>query len=140
MSFARNLQVTQAKQRAVNDSISDFSARQFTVCGEILVNGVGESVVSVPFPVVFIERPLFHFGGVLDDNQTVTAGSYPTLSAVVSSFDVKRSGIEKTEYTGANIAITTTGVAEQRMVLCWFFVGKALVNPIGDVGNTDGTI
>ena len=111
------------------------------VSGRILVVGVGEAAVDVPFPVAFAERPNFTFGGELDENHRAVAESYPTVSAVVVNWDKEGEGPGRDgRYVGATLAAVTTGPDGQAMWIHYAFEGKAIRNPINEVGSLDDVI
>lgn len=110
-----------------------------SVChGRVLVLGAGEVAVDIPFAVVFSERPTFTFGGELDVNHHASAGVYPTVSGVVVDWDDRgaREGWDG-RFHGATVAIVTTGQSDQNMWFHYRFEGKALTNPLNEVGTSD---
>lgn len=98
---------------------------------ETLVNGTGEVFYDVPFPVLFVERPVFSCGLVLDDNQTVETGEYPTYSATVIYWDKLQKQGENVGYfyKGARVAVVVSGIDDQKAYMHTHFFGKALRNP-----------
>ncbi len=106
--------------------------------GRLLVGGTGEGSVDVPFPVEFVERPIFNFGGELDSNHRATAGRYPTVSAVIVDWVIvgANKGTEG-RFRGATLAVTSRGTAGQKMWIHYTFEGKALRNPVKTNDTTD---
>lgn len=122
--------------------VRDMTVKVTRVTSRVLVVGTGEVSIDVKFPVRFGERPIFTFGGELGENQSPTGGIYPTISAVVQSWD-KVDEIQPGYggyYLGATILVVTTGREGQRMWLHWAMEAKALRNPVATIDTTDDTI
>lgn len=101
-----------------------------------------EATVDLPFPVTFTEKPVFTFGSELADNHRALAGSYPTLSAVVVGWDTVGEVVGATEgrFVGATVVTVSSGQAGQNIWLHYSFEGKAIRNPLNDVGTVDDVI
>lgn len=99
--------------------------------GFILTKQAGEVAQDVKFSVRFIERPLFTFGGELDENQSASAGRFPTVSAVVLQWEIEELDKYRKYFIGANLGLVTTGATTQRMWVHWRMEGKALLGPGG---------
>jgi hypothetical protein len=101
-----------------------------------------EASVDLTFPVVFTEKPVFTFGAELADNHRPLAGSYPTMSAVVSLWETvgEVTGATEGRYVGATVVTVSTGQAAQNIWLHYSFEGKAIRNPLNDVGSIDDVI
>ena len=122
--------------------IDAMTVKVTRVSGRVLVIGTGEVTVDVPFPVNFIERPVFNFGGELDENHRATAGKYPTISAVVTTWTKVKEVVGSTDgyYTGASVAVVTSGQTGQQLWLHYSFEAKAVSNPLNSLENTNDTI
>jgi hypothetical protein len=108
--------------RAEIQRVERVSAQDTWVMGRVLVEGVGEARVDLDFPVKFGEEPLPLLGsGVLDSSDSVQSYSFPTANAVVTNWST-----DGPYYTGASLAITTTGRVGQRLFMTFAFVGVAL--------------
>lgn len=97
----------------------------------ISIQNPGELVQDVIFPIVFTEEPVFFWGVVMDPASPAANGNFPIVSPVVKNwlFTVKETtGIRW--YTGATLAIVTTGVDGQSMVVQAHFEARALRNPV----------
>lgn len=98
---------------------------------ETLITGTGETLIDVPFPIVYVDIPGFWAGLVMDDNQALEDGNFPTYSATV----VRWTRIQKQGenvgffYKGATVAVVIAGADDQRAYLQTHFHGKALRNP-----------
>lgn len=116
-------------------------AHIYSQTGEVLIIQTGprsESVVEVDFTHVFTEKPNFGFGMAMDDNQQITPGKVPTVSAVVFNWITEKKG-PVTIYNGAHLAIVTTGEALQRMYVNYRFEGRGLSFPTAaSPSNTTG--
>lgn len=119
--------------------IDSMTVKVQKVSGRVLINGSGEVSVFVPFAVNFIERPVFNYGGELDENERATAGRYPTISAVVVNWSKVKEieGATEGYYIGSDVAVYTTGQTEQRIWLHYSFEGKAIRNPVVDPGDLE---
>lgn len=112
----------------------------------LLVHGVditaAEGSVDIPFPVVFTEKPVFTFGAELDDNHRPLAGVFPTLAAVVARWQVvgRVEGVTEGRFKGATVVTVSTGQAAQNIWLHYSFEGKAIRNPLNELGDLDGTL
>lgn len=111
------------RMRAEVQRVERAAAQDTWVMGRVLVEGVGEAEVKVPFPLMFGEKPLpILGGGELDTMDSPERFNFPTANAVVSGWDI----FDGTYYKGCELAITTTGRADQRLFVTFAFVGLAL--------------
>lgn len=135
LALNRVLQLLAAGSRKTLDTVISNLATTHSVDGKFLINGAGEASQFVKFPVSFIERPNFVTGGELNPGSVATSGSYPTISCVISSWEIQQlgnAGFAKEYFTGAYILVVTTGVSTQKMWVHWRATGRALSNPAGD--------
>jgi len=110
--------------------IESVSGGIFKVTGLIDVEGAGEGVVAVPFPIRFIEEPGFSYGPRMGAYAPLTPGDYPTCSVVVLRYDIDvRPDVGETLYDGAEFIVVVGGPSDQVMVVQWHMEGRALVNP-----------
>jgi len=118
--------------------INSMTVKVTEVSGRVLVSGTGELNVDVNFPVWFCERPIFTFGGELDENHSPLATLFPTISAVVINWEKKKEveGVVDGYYIGASVAVVTTGRSGQALWLHWTVKGKALTNPTNTLEDT----
>lgn len=110
--------------------IENFTIKNTAVSGRVLIVGAGEVIVVVNFPIWFTERPVFTFGGELDEGEFVQATIMPTVSAVVQDWIKKKP--ERNNggyYVGANVICVTTGKLDQKVWLHWRAEGKGMSNP-----------
>lgn len=129
------------KRREDVRRVDAMTVKVTRVEGRVLIKNAGEARVEVPFSVVFCERPFFNFGGEMDTNFRVTAGSYPTVSAVVEEWTVVgESDAAEGRYNGCTLAVVTTGQDDQQMWLHYSFEGKAIRNPLNGIDSVDDTL
>lgn len=130
-------------QRGVRDTarVEDMAAKITRFIGRVLVVNAGEAAVEVNFPVLFSQRPIFGYGGELDENHHATLLSYPTISAVVTDWVTVPTGVGlEPRFRGARIAVVTTGVPDQQMWLHFSFEATAIRNPTNTIGTTEDVI
>jgi hypothetical protein len=134
------------RRRAELSRIDDFTIKTTRVHGFVLTEGAGEAAHEITFPVTFTERPSMSFGAELADNEFVEDLSFPTVSVVVISWtktmiDRVGGGLDAPGwFAGANLAIVTSGKSDQRVWVHWQAEGKALRDPVNQVGDTDATL
>lgn len=134
-----NLHRRQRFQQDQARQLEDATGRVHTISGEFLVDGAGEALVPVNFPVVFIEKPRFHFGGELSPGSVITDGQFPTVSAVVGTWTYMERQVQPF-YRGATLCVVTTGPAEQKMMIHWTMTGRAITNPVSAGDTADSTV
>lgn len=103
------------------------------VYGFIETMNHGEATVDVNFPVVFIEKPVFHANGEVGENQSITAGYFPTCNVMVRRWITSTTLEDTPRYHGANLLIVITGdtsLTDYLTIVHWSVTGKALVNPL----------
>jgi hypothetical protein len=136
-SRARAANMPAVIARAQRDVVRnrDVRAAEHVIKGRTKVLGVGEATVEVKFPAIYLEAPTFTFGGELAEGSVLAPGRFPTISAVVSRWDVHEPDLElfgqtmRIHYRGAILAIVTTGPSDTDLYLHWTFTGRALSNP-----------
>jgi hypothetical protein len=121
--------------RHSSEFAEEFTVKQQTVNGQFIQSGVGESSNTIWFPLRFIEKPYFSFGGELTPDSSAVTTMFPTISVVVLEWEIEEdetiTNSYKRAYVGAILGVVTTGVAE-RMNVHWRFEGKGMVNPYGE--------
>lgn len=119
------------EQRRTNiERINSMQVQLTAVSGFVQVNGAGEVLQDVNFPVWFTEKPTFTFGGELMPGSPPVSGKYPTVSVVVVNWTMEQRGYGN-YYVGAKLAIVTTGDSLHQMIIHWNMEAKAIRNPIG---------
>lgn len=127
------------QRRADLDRIDSMMVKVHTVTGWLDVTNAGEASVDVNFPVWFIEKPGFYFGGELADGFSPVETDFPTISVMVLRWDIETRGLGE-YWVGATLGVVTTGAADQKVTVHWHMEGKALRNPVGDNGETEDTV
>jgi hypothetical protein len=128
------------QRRGAVNRIEAMTGKVHRVQGFFTLTGAGERSVEVDFPVWFVENPVLTFGGELAPNEFPEAGYYPTVSVVVLAWKLKTPTPEVNYYVGAHLGAVTTGKAAQVLIVHWQVEARALRNPLGDAGGTDGVI
>jgi hypothetical protein len=136
-SLASQLLVTQintSMQRAIRDqrnyveTLAQQATRDGHVHGFITLPSDGEVVVSVSFPLSFMEKPLFTYGLEMDDNTWIAPGSFPIHSATVIAWETARPA-DSTLWTGSTLGVVTIGA--MRSILHYSFEGRTFTSPVG---------
>lgn len=121
--------------------MADFSIRPTRIAGFDKVVDPGEVLFEVNFPVWFVERPAMSFSGELPEGVAPVDGKFPTVSVVVARW--KKSLPDRPDggfYSGAFLAVVTTGHAGLEMLVHWQAEGKAMRNPAASMGDASGAI
>lgn len=129
------------------DRVASGLASPMSVEGTFLVDGAGEAIADIVFPVKFIERPNLSFGGELHLDTNPVAGQYPTISVVVNRWATDPSAALtftvatlKLYFVGAQLLVVTTGPTTQRMWVHWSAKGRAIINPAAENVTTNSII
>lgn len=116
---------------------SDLEHLEAQTIGPMRVSGFekvvdsGEVAFDVEFGLWFVERPAMSFGGELDDTQPLTERRFPTVSVVVFRWIKAQADRPGGGYfTGATLAVVTTGPVDLKMIVHWQAEGRAMVNPV----------
>lgn len=129
------------KNRDNTTRIDAMTVKVTEFSGRVQILGAGESAVDIQFPVLFSERPVFTYGGELDENHHPVAGSYPTISAIVDTWDqVGKTESSDGRFKGARVVVVTTGTEGQHMWLHFSFTAKAMRNPLNTLDSVDDTL
>lgn len=127
-------QLNSSMQRAIRDqrnyveSMAQQSVRDGHVHGFITLPSDGESMVSVTFPISFMEKPLFTYGLEMAPNTWINHGSFPIHSATVTNWTIQRPA-DSTLWVGATLGIVTIGA--MRSILHYSFEGRTFTMPVG---------
>lgn len=127
----RPLAVTLVQRAQDVDRIEDMGGGIHRVCGTIQLDGAGEIVVAVNFPVTFIEKPSISDGGEMGPSSALQNGSFPTVNGIVKDWKwTVRADTGVRFYAGASFAIKVTGQPEQSVFYHYQMEGRALRNPV----------
>lgn len=119
-------------RRGEVDRIQGLEAKHVRLLGEVPIEGAGEVTFTVNFPVRYIEKPLMTAGWDLDGESSVVTGSYPTVSIGTVDWEMEDEDDDYGQYwTGALVAVKTTGPSDMRIYANYIYEGMALLNPVG---------
>lgn len=127
-------------RRGVATRLDSITGRVYSIEGTFRLEGAGEALIDVTFPVWFIERPFPGFGAEMAPNQVLVAGKYPTVSVVVHRWRMKDYPHGVSYYAGATLVVVSGGAEGQTMLVHWSMTAKALRNPSGETLTTDAAI
>lgn len=129
-------------QQQQNDTTqqADFNGRPFILTGQFLIPKPGEVIKDVSFSCVFTEKPLFAFGGDIQQNGTITAGGFPTVSGVILRYNTAITANQAVAYVGATICAVFLGDEATGLWFHYHFTGTAMSNPMNSQTTTDSTI
>lgn len=131
-----NLAIKGERRRSDIVHSQETQATEHIVKGSTEIEGAGETFLEVAFPVVYINKPTFMLAGELGSLSSPVPGAFPTLSAIVVSWDIDTPDLDlygaslRQHYRGATLAVVTTGVETQTMRVHWTFMGMAITNPV----------
>jgi len=133
----RHIEVARSQRADNRDRIFGALPTDSAIEGTFLVDGSGESLKTVNFPVRFINRPSIQFGYELHIDTVAVASTFPMASSIVNRWitdppiadDGTAVEYSKVYFIGARLIVTTTGPTNQRMWVHWRASGRALVNP-----------
>jgi hypothetical protein len=126
----RPLATTLDERRVDIDRVEQMAGGVFRVAGFVIIQEPGELLVPVKFPIRFMEKPSFSFGGEVAPNSPVQAGKYPTLSVLVRNwqFEIQpQTGARW--YVGATLLSVSTGIDGQTMEVHYQLEGRGLRGP-----------
>lgn len=90
---------------------------------------LGEALIEIPFPVLFIELPGVSDGMHLFEGERIVAGQFPVVRSFVNIWRFKEYPGGTRHYTGANLGMVVTGHPGMRCTLHYHFEAKAVVPP-----------
>jgi hypothetical protein len=123
------VQAALAAAQASNDQVDDIGGGVFRLCGFLEFDGAGELLVSVVFPITFIDKPVFVFGGELRENSPFHNGRFPTISGIVKDWKfTTKVDTGQRQYTGCSFAIVATGHPDQQVIFHYMLEGPAFRN------------
>jgi hypothetical protein len=129
-AISRQVRQQQTREQSNSNAVADV----YTLVGRFQVDGLGESVRDVTFPVNFSDIPNFSFGFELSPGHAVVDNAFPTLSMCVlrwaSTTDDLTSGRAAQLFTGCTFGVVVTGQVGQKVWVHWRMEGTALSTPI----------
>lgn len=130
----------QHQRRTYTEQLDEQSVRNGDVQGFAEIDGSGEVLVKLRFPVSFMEKPLFTYGFELGENQSVETRAFPMPTAVVVGWDTRLVSSKQTLYNGATVGIVIMGPSELKMILHYRFAGQSFTNPVGPDTSVTGSL
>lgn len=127
-------QINSSMQRAIRDqrnyveTLAEQATRDGHVHGFIHLPADGEVVVTVNFPISFMEKPIFTNGLEMADNAWIAHGAFPIYSATVIAWTTRKPS-DSILWVGASLGIVTIGA--MRSNLHYSFEGRAFTSPVG---------
>lgn len=128
-SLANSVQRALHAQRVYTETLDEQNVRNGAATGFVDLDGEGESVIEITFPVRFLEKPLFTPGLELGENTWLRYGQFPDWSATIGGWTTVPSDGDPI-YTGALIGVVVTGA--QKSILHYRFEGQSYTNPTGN--------
>lgn len=113
--------------------VADVTAQDTWVTGDVVVNGAGEALVDIDFPVKFGERPMPILGGGEFLTEILPEpGNFPTADAIVVGWIM-----EGSYYVGVRLGVVTSGRSNQFIRVSFAFMGLGLTNIATDKTSTE---
>lgn len=112
--------------RVYVETLAEQSIRNGAVVGFCEIEGEGESIIQIPFPLQFIEKPIFTAGLELPANISFKWGEFPFWSATVGSW-VTAPAENEPLYVGATVGALVLG--PPRSILHYRFEAQSFTNP-----------
>lgn len=122
------MQQTMERRRVHTEAQADIRIRDGLAQGTVELEGSGETLVEVAFPITFTLPPIFAPGLELRGNTSLQWGAFPIWSATVGYWHTEDVA-ETTNYIGATIGVVTFNAA--RANFHYTFAGRSFVNPVG---------
>lgn len=135
-----NFQEPFERRRGELERTTSMYGRVHKIHGFVELAGSGETIVDVKFPVWFTERPAISGGGELGEGAVLEEGSFPIFSAGVVKWVYEEKAGGARYYTGAQLVLVALGPADAKSIVHWQLEGKALRNPLNDLGDTDDPV
>lgn len=104
------------------------AVRDGAAVGFVELDGDGESVAEISFPLKFIEKPIFTAGLELGENAWLRYGTFPSWSATVGAW-LTEPAPGQPIHTGAIIGIYVAGAP--KAILHYRFEARSFVSPVG---------
>lgn len=103
----------------------------YLISGAVEIDGSGETVFDVNFPVQFIERPSPSGTGELQEGTAPVAGGFPIFSVGIGAWNYHEREGGSRIYYGARLIIVGLGHPGMLWTAHYQMMGKALTNPVG---------
>lgn len=134
-AFRRSLSAALREQRTYVETLEEQGVKDGTAAGFVDLEGDGETIIAVGFPLQFYERPIFTAGLELRDTYAEW-GKFPEWSATVMGWQTQTVN-DTVLHTGANLAIRTANT--HRATLHYSFQARIFTNPSGPDDSVEAT-
>lgn len=115
-------------RRAYTETQAQLMIRDGVAQGVVEIEGSGEAIVEVTFPIKFAYPPIFSAGLELRGSITLAWGKLPVWSATVGGWHTETVATNNILYVGATLAIVTFNAA--RSNLHYTFAGQSYTTPV----------
>ena len=124
-------------RRAYVESQAQLMIRDGVAQGTVDIEGSGEAIVDIAFPIKFTDPPIFSAGLELSANASLEWGKFPVWAATVASWHTE-SVVNNILYTGATVGIVTFN--GPRTKLHYSFAGRSYTTPIDSSTSVNQTL
>jgi hypothetical protein len=136
-TISQVMQRTMEDRRVYTETQAQLLVRDGVVQGVIEIEGSGEAIVDVAFPMKFADPPIFSPGLELRGSITLAWGKLPVWSATVAGWRTQQVS-NNVLYTGATLAIVTFNAA--RSNLHYSFAGRSYTTPVDSSTSMNQTL
>jgi hypothetical protein len=135
----RSLQEAMKSRKVYTENLDEQSVRNGTVQGFVELDGAGEALVDITWPLTFLEKPVFAPGLELADNNWLEDGNFPLWSATVVRWNAPMlSGYPS--YRGALLGIVVFATPDTQSILHFTFEAQSYTSPTGLAQSLTGTL
>lgn len=127
-SISQSIQRSQYQHRRYVETMADQSMRDGASVGTIEIDGEGEAVCDITFPITFAEKPIFTAGLELGANTWLQYGTFPLWSATVGVWSTQAADGDPL-YVGATVGVLLFGVP--RAILHYRFQAQSFTHTVG---------
>lgn len=124
-------------RRTYTETQAQLMIRDGVAHGTVEIEGAGEAIVDVAFPVRFADAPIFSAGLELRGSVALAWGKLPVWSATVAGWRTEAVA-NNTLYVGATLAIVTFNAA--RSNLHYSFAGRSYTTPVDSSTSVNQTL
>lgn len=130
MPRTNDLAMAVENRRGTVERLTNAAAQYFKVTGEVEVSGTGEAIISVLFPVYFIDKPRLSTGHELGFAQPAVAGNLPVVTTCVLAWNQSTRNDGTIIYAGMTLGIVSDGPDGQVLNIQWHVEGVGIRGPI----------
>lgn len=131
------MQRTMEERRVYTESQADLMIRDGFAQGTVDLEGVGESIVDIAFPIKFLEPPIFAPGLELRGSVSLAAGSFPIWAATIANWFTENLS-SSVLYVGAAVAVVVLDAPRSK--LHYSFSGRSYRTPVDSSTNVSQTL